>query len=58
MRVVVVVVVVVVVFVDYFEIMTLKVDLRSRSTQGRLNLFAIFPFSPTHNFLRGGIHLN
>ena len=36
---------------DYFEVMPLKVDLRSRST---------FPpheiSSPTQNFLRGGIH--
>ena len=45
MRVVVVVVIVVVVVVvvggDYFEVMTLKVDLRSRSTQGQLYSFAL-----------------
>ncbi len=52
---VVVVVAVVVVGGDYFEVMTLKADLRSRSTQGQLNPFALFPLSPTHNFLRGGI---
>ncbi len=38
---VVVVVVIVVVGGDYFEVMTLKVDLRSRSTQGQLNPFAL-----------------
>ena len=41
-RVVVLVVLVVVVVVgDYFEVITLKVDLRSRSTQGQLNPFAL-----------------
>ena len=37
---------------DYFEVMTLKVDLRSRS---RSTWPLLIPLSPTHNFLRGGI---
>ncbi len=39
---------------DYFEVMPLKIDLRSRSTFSPWNLS--HSSSPAQNFLRGGIH--